>query len=149
MKLYISIYLTHNLSRISLRNVMLLIKEKACGNVSFSVLKNTISYISCCCSIAKSCLTLCYPMGSSIPGFPVLHYFLEYCSLKLTLTVSVMPFYHIILCCPLLLLPSILPSVRGFSNELAVSIRWLKYWSFSFSISPSNEYSGLISFRID
>ena len=54
-----------------------------------------------------------------------------------------------ILCCPLLILPSIFPSVKVFSNELAVHIRWLKYWSFSFSISPSNEYSGLISFRKD
>ena len=54
-----------------------------------------------------------------------------------------------ILCCPLLLLPSIFPSMRAFSNELALCIRWPKYWSFSFSISPSNEYSGLISFRID
>ena len=56
---------------------------------------------------------------------------------------------HLILCCPLLLLPSIFPSIRVFSNELALLIRWPKYWSFSFSISPSNEYSGLISFRTD
>ena len=56
---------------------------------------------------------------------------------------------HLILCCPLLLLPSIFPSIRVFSNELALCIRWPKYWSFSFSISPSNEYSGLISFTID
>ena len=62
---------------------------------------------------------------------------------------SVMPSNHLILCCPLLLLPSIFPSNRVFSNESALYIRWPKYWSFSFSISPSNEYSGLISFRID
>ena len=62
---------------------------------------------------------------------------------------SVMPSIHLILCCPLLLLPSIFPSIRVFSNELAVRIRWPKYWSFSVSISPSNEYSGLISFRND
>ena len=62
---------------------------------------------------------------------------------------SVMPSNHLILCCPLLLLASIFPSIRGFSNESAICIRWPKYWSFSFSISPSNEYSGLISFRID
>ena len=61
----------------------------------------------------------------------------------------VMPSNHLILCHPLLLLPSILPSIRVFSNESAFSIRWPKYWSFSFSISPSNEYSGSISFRID
>ena len=56
---------------------------------------------------------------------------------------------HLILCCPLLLLPSIFPSIRVFSNESALHIRWPKYWSFSFSISPSNDYSGLLSFRID
>ena len=56
---------------------------------------------------------------------------------------------HLMLCCPLLLLPSIFPSIRVFSNESALHIRWTKYWSFSFSICPSNEYSGLISFRID
>ena len=61
----------------------------------------------------------------------------------------VMPSNHLVLCCPLLLLPSIFPSIRVFSNESALPIRWPKYWSFSFSISPSNEYSGLISFRID
>ena len=61
----------------------------------------------------------------------------------------VMPSNHLILCCPLLLLPSIFPSIRLFSNESALHIRWLKYWSFSFSISPSNEHPGLISFRMD
>ena len=60
-----------------------------------------------------------------------------------------MPSNHLILCLPLLLLPSILPSIRVFSNESVLHIRWPKYWSFSFSISPSNEYSGLISFRMD
>ena len=60
-----------------------------------------------------------------------------------------MPSNHLILCCPLLLLPSIFPSIRLFSNESALQIRWPKYWSVSFSISPSNEYSGLISFRMD
>ena len=62
---------------------------------------------------------------------------------------SVMPSNHLIRCCPLLLLPSVFPSIRVFSNESALCIRWPKYWSFSFSISPSNEYSGLISFRMD
>ena len=69
--------------------------------------------------------------------------------LKLTSIESVMPSNHFILCHPLLLLRSIFPSIRVFSNELVLCIRWPKYWSFSFSISPSNEHSGLISFRID
>ena len=69
--------------------------------------------------------------------------------LKLMSTESVMPSNHLILCCPLLLQPSIFLSIRVFSNESALRIRWPKYWSFSFNISPSNEYSGLISFRMD
>ena len=69
--------------------------------------------------------------------------------LKLMSIESVMPSSHLILCRPLFLLPSIFPSIRVFSKEFALCIRWPKYWSFSFSISPSNEYSGLISFRID
>ena len=69
--------------------------------------------------------------------------------LKLMSTESVMPFNHLILCHPLLLLPSIFHSIRVFSNESVLCIRWPKYWSFSFSISPSNEYVGLISFRMD
>ena len=69
--------------------------------------------------------------------------------LRLMSIESVMPFNHLILCHPLLLLPSIFPSIRIFSNESALHIRWPKYWSFSFSISPSSEHSGLISFRMD
>ena len=69
--------------------------------------------------------------------------------LKLMSIESVMPSNHLILCCPLLLLPSIFPSIRVFSSESFLPIGWPKYWSFSFSISPSHEYSGLISFRID
>ena len=69
--------------------------------------------------------------------------------LKLMSIQSVMPFNHLILCCPLFPLPLIFPSIRVFSNEFVLQIKWPKYWSFSFSISPSNEYSGLISFRMD
>ena len=69
--------------------------------------------------------------------------------LRLMSIKSVMPFNHLILCHPLLLPPSIFPSIRIFSNESALHIRWPKYWSFSFSITPFNEYSGLISFRVD
>ena len=70
-------------------------------------------------------------------------------SLRLTSIESVMPSNHLTLCHPLLLLPSVFPSIRVFSKESVLCIRWPKYWSFSFSISPSNEYSGLFSFRID
>ena len=94
----------------------------------------------------QSCLTLCNPMNSvarqatlSITNPPSL--------LKLMSNESAMPSNHLILCCPLLLLPSIFSSIRVFSNESALCIRWPKYWSFN--ISPSNEHSGLISFRID
>ena len=95
----------------------------------------------------QSCPTLCDPMDCSTPGLPVHHQLPGL--LKPMSIESVMPSNHLILCCPLLLLPSIFPSIRVFSNESVLRIRWPKYWSFSFSISPSKEYSGLISFRID
>jgi len=98
-------------------------------------------------SVAKSCLILCDPMNSSMPGFPILHYLQNL--LKPIAIESVMPSNHLILYRPLLLLPSIFPSIRVFSNELDLHIRWTKYWSFSFSISLSSEYLGLISFRTD
>ena len=82
-----------------------------------------------------------------MPGFPVLHYLLEFA--RFMSIEMVVPSHHLILCHPFFLLPSIFPSIRVFSNESALRIRWPKYWSFSFSISPSNKYSGLISFRID
>ena len=82
-----------------------------------------------------------------MPGLPVHHQLLEFT--KLMSIESVMPSNHLILCHPLLLLPSIFPSIRVFSSESALRIRWPKDWSFSYSISPSNEYSELISFRMD
>ena len=85
-------------------------------------------------------------MDCSMPGFPVIHHLQGL--LKLMSIELVMPSTHLILYHLLLLLPSIFPSIRVFSNESALCIRWPKYWSFSFSISPSNEYSGLISFTI-
>ena len=94
-------------------------------------------------SVTQLCPTLCDPMDCSTPGFPVHHQLPE-----LTQT-HVMPCNRLILCCPLLLLPSIFPSIRVFSNESVLRMRWPKYQSFSFSISPCNEHSGLISFRID
>ena len=100
------------------------------------------------CSVIKSCLTLCDPVDCSTPGFPVLHQLLELLKLMSTHVELMMPSNHLILCCPLLLLPAIFPSIRVSSNELAkaTSIKWLKNWSFSFS--SSNEYAGLISFRL-
>ena len=86
-------------------------------------------------------------MDYSTPGLPVHHQLPEFT--KLMSIESVIPSSHLILCRPLLLLPSIFPSIRVFSDESALSIRWPKYWSFSFNISPSNEHSGLISFRLD
>ena len=86
-------------------------------------------------------------MDCSTPGIPVLHCLQNL--LKLMSIESMMPSNHLILCHPLRLLPSIFPSIRVFSDESALHIRWPKYWSFCFSISPSNEYSELISFRID
>ena len=86
-------------------------------------------------------------MDYSTPGFPVHHQIPE---LSQTQSIEpVLPSNHLILCCPLLLLPSIFSSIRVFSNESVLHTRWPKYWSFHFSISPSNEYSGPISFRID
>ena len=93
-------------------------------------------------SVTHSCLTLCNPMDCSTPGFPVHHHcrsFFKPMSIKL-----VMPSNHVILCHLLLLSPSIFPSCRVFSNESVLHVRWPKYWSFSFSISPSNEYSFFI-----
>ena len=98
-------------------------------------------------SVAQSCPTLCDSMDCSTLGFPVHHQLPEL--LKLMSSESVMPSNHLILCHHLLLPPSIFPSIRVFSSESVLCIRWPKYWSFSFSISPSNEYSGLIFFRID
>ena len=97
-------------------------------------------------SITQSCPTLCDPMDHSMPSLPVHH---QFPGLKLMSIELVMPSNHLILCWCLLLLPSIFPSTRVFSNESALCISWPKYWSFSFSISSSNECSGLIFFRID
>ena len=100
-----------------------------------------------CCSVAQTCPTLCDLMDFCMPGFPVLHHILELAQTHVHWVSDASN--HLVLCCPLLLLPSIFPIVRVFSNELTLHLRWPKYWSFNFSISPSNEYSGLISFRID
>ena len=98
-------------------------------------------------SFAQSCPTLCDPMNHSMPGLPVHHQLPE---LTQTQSIeSVMPSSHLILCRTLLLLPPISPSIRVFSNESTLRMRWTKYWSFNLSISPSNEHPGLVSFRMD
>ena len=93
--------------------------------------------------VTQLCLTLRNPMNYSKPGLPVHHQLLEFTEtqIKVMSIESVMPSSHLILCCRLLLLTSIFPSIRVFSNESVLLIRWPKYWSFSFSISPPNEYS--------
>ena len=103
---------------------------------------------SYCYSFTQLCLTLCDPMDCTAHQAS-LSITNSQSLLRLTSIKSVMPSNHLILCRPLLLLPSIFPSIRVFSSESVLRIRWPNYWSFSFNISPSNEYSGLISFRID
>ena len=109
---------------------------------------NHIFHQLSCCSVAQSCLTL-PPHGLQQAHQASLSFTISRSLLKLLSIESVMPSNHLILCPPLYFLPSVFPSIRVFSNESVLRIRWPKYWSFSFSISPSNEYSGLISFRMD
>ena len=105
------------------------------------------SYICCCCSVAQAFSALCNPMDSALQAS--LSFTISQSLRKLTSIESVVTSNHLILCRPLLLPPSIFPSIRVFFNKSALHIRWPKYWSFSFSITPCNEYSGFISFRID
>ena len=108
---------------------------------------NLLQYRSQSVQFSRSVVSLCDPMDCRTPGFPVHHQLPELAQTHVYQ--SVMPSNHLILCLPLLLLPSVFPSIRVFSNESDLCIRWPKYWTFNFHISPSNEYSGLISFRID
>ena len=114
-----------------------------------------LSYLSFCSwvlylvrfsSVVQSCPTLCDPMDCSMPGLPVNHQLPEFT--KLMSIELVIPSNHLILCCPLILLPSIFPNIRVFSNESALRIRWPKYWDFIFNVSPSNGHPGMISFRM-
>ena len=100
-------------------------------------------------SVAQSCPTLCHAMDCSTPGFHVHHQLLELTQTHVHRISDATQPSHLILCCPLLLQPSIFPSIRVFSSESVLHIEWPKYWNYSFSISPSNEYSGLISFGIN
>ena len=115
-------------------------------NKDTSVLEVYIVLLCCCCSVAQSCPTLCGPVDYTCQAS--LYFTISWSLLKLICFELVMPSSHLILCLPLLLLSSI-TSIRAFSSESAFCIRWPKYRSFSFSNSPSNEYSGLISFRIE
>jgi len=105
------------------------------------------STFNCVVAVDQSCPTLCNPIAAALQVS--LSFTISWSLLKLMPIESVTSSNYLILCCPLLLLPSIFPSIRVFSNESAPRIRWPKYWSFSFSISLSNEYSGLVSFRMD
>ena len=111
------------------------------------MLLNCEPHFTCCCSVSQLCVTLCDPMDCSSPGFPVLHHLLEFAQTHVHWVGDAIQL--LMLCHPLLLLPSIFPSIRVFSNESALHIRWSKYWSFSFNISPSSEYSGLTFFGMD
>ena len=105
---------------------------------------------SCCCSVVQSCLTFCNPIDCSTPGFPVLHHLPELAQTHVHRVSDAIQLSHPLLSpSPSALNLSILPSIRVFSNELALPIRWPEYWSFSFNISSSSEHPGLISFRMD
>ena len=101
----------------------------------------------CCYSVSKSCPTICNPQ--TVACQVSLSFTISWSLLKLMSIESLMLSNHLVLCHPFLLLPSVFPSILVFSNESILCIRWPKYWSFSCNISPCNEYSGLISFRID
>ena len=105
------------------------------------------NFLHCCCSVSQSCPTLCDHMDYSTPDLPVPHCLPKFAQVHVHCMVIASS--HLILWRPFLLLPSIFPSIRDFSSKLAVSIKWPKYWSFRFSISPSNGNSGLISLKID
>ena len=107
--------------------------------------QSAFSNILLYCSVTKSCLTLCNPLDCNTLGFPILHYLSEFIQTHVHWVSDVIQPSHLF--CPLVFLPLNFPSIRVFSNELALRIRWPNYWRFS--ISSSNEYSGLMSFRID
>ena len=108
-----------------------------------------LSYVlpGCCCLVTQLCLTLCNPWTAACQAS--LYFTISQSLLKLMSIELMMSSNHLILCRPLFFLPSIFPSIRVFSSESAHHIKWPKYRSFSFSIRPSNEYSGLVSFRMD
>ena len=112
-----------------------------------AILMESSFILHCCCSVAQSCPALYDPMECNTPGFPVLHHLLELTQIHVHQVGDASN--GLIFCCPLLLLPSIFPNIRVFFNEWTLHIRWPEYCSFSLSTSPSSEYTGLISFRMD
>ena len=118
-------------------------ETKKCLPLGRKAMTNLVQFSS----VARSCPALCNPMNCSMPGLPVHHQLPEFTQTHVI--ESVMPSNHLILCRPLLLLPPLPPSIRVVSNGSTLRMRWPKYWSFSFSISPSKEHLGLISFRMD
>ena len=122
-------------------------RSRVCASLCSASLLTLNCQTSCCCLVAESCLSFVTPWTAACQGsvsFTIPWSLLRFMSIELLMLSN-----HLILCCPLFLRPSIFPSIRVFFSESAFGIRWPKYWSFNFSISPSNEYSGLISFRID
>ena len=118
-----------------------------CGWFTLLYGRNQHNIVKQFSSVAQSCPTLCHPMNRSTPGLPDHHQLPEFTQTHVHWVG--MPSSHLILCRPLLLLPPIPPSIRVFSNESILHMRWPKYWSLSLSISPSKEHPGLISFRMD
>ena len=128
-------------------NVLLLITNFIPELTEFFFPFSSLSLFGICCySVTKSCLTVWNPKDCSMAGFPILHHLLEFAQIHVHWVGDAIQ--QLILCHPLLLLPSIFPSIGVFSNESALCVS-MKYRSFNFSISSSNEYSGLISFRMD
>ena len=115
-------------------------------HISFIITETHLLWGCCCCSVTQLYPALCNAIDCSTPGFPVPHHFPEFAQVHVHCISNLSS--HLILWCPLLFLPSIFSRIRDFSNESAVHIRWPKYWSFSFSISPSSECSGLIALRL-
>ena len=138
-------YICHEVMAPDVMNVLfwMLSFKTAFSLSSFTHIKSLFQFSS----VTQSCLTLCDPMNCSTPGLPSITN--SQSSLKLMSMEPVISSNHLILCRPLFLLPPIPPSIRVLSNESTLLMRWPRYWSFSFSISPSNEHPGLISFRMD
>ena len=139
--MYLSIE-ANSFKRLGFKNCSLCLIFKVCIFISYK--RTSFKEFS---SVTQSCPTLCDPMNRSTQASLSITNF--WSPPKPTSIESVMPSNHLILCRPLLLLPTIFPSIRVFSNESAFCIRWPKYWSFSLNISPSSEHPGLISFRRD